>query len=67
MDSIKNSTQITVTGSNPFETKSRATALSQLSKLDTDVLTKLVELSKSSVAITQLKTNFPMIKGFLTA
>jgi hypothetical protein len=67
MDGIKNTTQITITGSNPFETKSKASALSQLSKLDTDVLTKLVELSKSPMAITQIKTNFPMIKGFLTA
>ena len=67
MDGIKKTTQITVTGSNPFETKSKASALSQLSKLDTDVLTKLVELSKSPMAITQIKTNFQMIKGFLTA
>ena len=67
MDGIKKTAQITVTGSNPFETKSKASALSQLSKLDADVLTKLVELSKSPMAITQIKTNFPMIKGFLTA
>ena len=67
MDGMKNTTQITVTGSNPFEAKAKASALSQLSKLDSDVLTKLVELSKSPMAITQIKTNFPIIKGFLTA
>jgi hypothetical protein len=67
MAGVNNSTQITVTGTNPFETKSKASALTQLSKLDLEVLTKLVELSKSPMAITQIKTNFPMIKGFLTA
>ena len=65
MDSIKNSVQITITGSNPFETKSKATALNKLSKLDTDALSKLVELSQSPKAIESLKTNFAMIKGFL--
>ncbi|WP_268846578.1 hypothetical protein [Flavobacterium aestivum] len=67
MAGINNSTQIKVTGTNPFETKSKANALSQLSKLDVEVLTKLVELSKSPMAITHIKNNFPMIKGFLSA
>ncbi|WP_268847878.1 hypothetical protein [Flavobacterium aestivum] len=67
MAGINNTSQIIVKGNNPFETKSKASALSQLSKLDLDVLTKLAELSKNPMAITQLKTNFPMIKGFLTS
>ena len=67
MGSIKQTIQLDVIAKTPFELKPKATALKELAKLDADVLTKLMELSKSPVAITQLKTNFDMIKGFLTA
>lgn len=67
MGSIKQTIQLDVIAKTPFELKPKTTALKELAKLDADVLTKLVELSKSPVAITQLKTNFDMIKGFLTA
>lgn len=67
MGSIKQTIQLDVIAKTPFELKPKTTALKELAKLDSDVLTKLVELSKSPVAITQLKTNFDMIKGFLTA
>lgn len=67
MGSIKQTIQLDVIAKTPFELKPKTTALKELAKLDSDVLTKLVELSKSPVAITHLKTNFDMIKGFLTA
>lgn len=66
MGSIKQTIQLDVIAKTPFELKPKVTALKELGKLDSDVLTKLVELSKSPVAIIQLKTNFDMIKGFLT-
>jgi hypothetical protein len=49
----------------PFELKPKTEALTALAKLDLDVLQKLSELSKSPKAISQLKNNFGMIKGFL--
>ncbi|WP_158728633.1 hypothetical protein [Flavobacterium sp. I-STPA6A] len=49
----------------PFEIKPKTEALKALAKLDLDVLQKLSELSKSPNAISQLKNNFGMIKGFL--
>lgn len=67
MGSVKQTIQIDIVIKTPFELKPKEKALKELAKLDADVLTKLVELSKSPVAITQLKTNFDMIKGFLTA
>ncbi|KFF17367.1 hypothetical protein [Flavobacterium hydatis] len=66
MGSIKNSVTIDIKTINPFEIKAKTRALTELGQLDTDVLDKLAELSKSPKAITQLKTNFPMIKGFLS-
>lgn len=57
---------LTIKANNPFETDSKTKALTQLAQLDTDILDKLAELSKSPEAIKQLKTNFRMIKGFLT-
>lgn len=66
MGSIKTKIEIDIITSTPFELKPKTDALVQLSTLDLDVLLKLAELSKSQNAITQLKTNFPMIKGFLS-
>lgn len=66
MGGIKTSVTIEIKTINPFEIKAKTNALAQLAQLDTDVLSKLAELSKSPQAITQLKTNFPMIKGFLS-
>ena len=57
--------EIDIKAGNPFETKATTTALKDLAKLDSDVLSKLAELSKNKNAIEQIKTNFPMIKGFL--
>lgn len=65
MGSIKTTIQIDIATSTPFEIRPKTNALKELSTLDNDVLEKLVELSKSKKAIEQLKTNFPMIKGFL--
>lgn len=66
MGGVNTTIQIEVTAVNPFEVKSKTTAIKDLAKLDNDVLSKLAELSKSPKAIEQLKTNFPMIKGFLS-
>lgn len=65
MGSVKNTIAIEVEINTPFELKPKTEALTELSKLDNDVLQKLAELSKSPKAINQLKTNFGMIKGFL--
>ena len=65
MASVKNTIEIEVETNTPFELKPKTEALIQLSKLDNDVLLKLAELSKNPKAITKLKTNFGMIKGFL--
>lgn len=65
MGSIKTKIEIEVTTNTPFELKPKTEALIELSKLDNEVLSKLAELVKSPKAITQLKTNFSMIKGFL--
>lgn len=65
MGGINTKIEIEVKSGNPFEIKTKTTALKDLAKLDKDVLSKLAELSKSPKAIEQLKTNFPMIKGFL--
>ncbi|MCV9929053.1 hypothetical protein OIU83_15415 [Flavobacterium sp. LS1R49] len=66
MGSINTIVTIEIKATNPFELKATTTALHQLARLDSEVLVKLAELSKSPKAITQLKTNFPMIKGFLS-
>lgn len=66
MGSIKTSVTIEIKTVNPFEIKAKTKALTELSLLDNEALGKLAELSKSPKAITQLKTNFPMIKGFLS-
>jgi hypothetical protein len=66
MGSVKQCIQIEVVAKTPFGIKPKTSAIKELAKLDTEVLTKLVELSKSKEAIKQLKTNFEMIKGFLT-
>ncbi|RUT67728.1 hypothetical protein D0817_24815 [Flavobacterium cupreum] len=66
MGSINTPIQIEIKTVNPFEIKAKTKALTDLSKLDNDVLSKLAELSKNAKAIEQLKTNFPMIKGFLS-
>ncbi|MFE3847149.1 hypothetical protein ACFX5D_04100 [Flavobacterium sp. LB3P45] len=63
---IKTKIELEITTNNPFELKPKMEALIELSKLDNEVLLKLAELSRSPKAITQLKTNFPMIKGFLS-
>jgi hypothetical protein len=57
--------EIEITINTPFEIKPKTDALTALAKLDLDVLQKLSELSKSPKAISQLKNNFGMIKGFL--
>ena len=67
MGSVKQSIQIEVVAKTPFELKPKTSAIKELTKLDAEVLIKLAELSKNKSAITQLKTNFEMIKGFLTA
>ncbi|MDL2143571.1 hypothetical protein QQY79_13655 [Flavobacterium tructae] len=66
MGSIKTTIEIELKGINPFEIKTKTKALNELAQLDNDALMKLAELSKSPKAILQLKTNFPMIKGFLS-
>lgn len=66
MGSIKTTVEIEIKAVNPFEIKAKTKALNELAQLDNDVLVKLAELSKSPKAILQLKTNFPMIKGFLS-
>lgn len=66
MGGIKTQIEIEVKAINPFEIKAKTKSLTDLAQLDNDVLTKLAELSKSPKAIEQLKTNFPMIKGFLS-
>ncbi|WP_374173892.1 hypothetical protein [Flavobacterium tructae] len=66
MGSIKTTIEIDLKAINPFEIKAKTKALNELAQLDNDVLVKLAELSKSPKAITQLKANFPMIKGFLS-
>jgi hypothetical protein len=57
--------EIEITTNTPFELKPKTEALKDLAKLDLDVLQKLSELSKRPKAISQLKNNFGMIKGFL--
>jgi hypothetical protein len=57
--------EIEITTNTPFELKPKTESLKSLAKLDLDVLQKLSELSKSPKAISQLKNNFGMIKGFL--
>jgi hypothetical protein len=66
MGGIKTQIQIEIKTINPFDIKAKTKALTDLAELDNDVLSKLAELSKSPKAIEQLKTNFPMIKGFLS-
>lgn len=66
MGSIKQKIEIEISATTVFELKPKTTALIELSKLDTDILQKLAELSRSKNAIVQMKTNFPMIKGFLS-
>lgn len=66
MGGINTKIELEITTNTPFELKPKTDALIQLSKLDNDVLLKLAELSRSPKAITQLKTNFSMIKGFLS-
>lgn len=66
MGGVNTTIEIEIKTVNPFEIKSKTTAIKDLAKLDNDVLSKLAELSKSPKAIEQLKTNFPMIKGFLS-
>ncbi len=65
MGGIKTSIQIEITTKTPFELKPKTDALKELSNLDVETLKKLVELSRSEVAIENLKSNFDMIKGFL--
>lgn len=62
---VKTTIQIDINTSTPFEIRPKTNALKELSKLDNDVLEKLAKLSKSKKAVEQLKTNFPMIEGFL--
>ncbi|OXG00013.1 hypothetical protein BC749_108155 [Flavobacterium araucananum] len=66
MGSVKTTVEIDIKTINPFEVKAKTKALNELAQLDSEVLVKLAELSKSSKAIMQIKTNFPMIKGFLS-
>ena len=66
MGGIKTKIKLEITTGNPFELKPKTDALIELSKLDNDVLLKLAELSRSPKAITQLKNNFSIIKGFLS-
>jgi hypothetical protein len=57
--------EIKIATNTHFEAKPKAQALTDLGKLDLDVLEKLVELSKKPKAIANLKNNFGMIKSFL--
>lgn len=66
MGSVIQKIEIEIKTATVFELKPKTTALIELSKLDTDILQKLAELSRSKNAIVQMKTNFPMIKGFLS-
>jgi hypothetical protein len=66
MGSIETTVTLEIKANNPFEVKTKTKALTALAELDNEALNKLAELSKSPKAITQLKTNFPMIKGFLS-
>lgn len=66
MGSLNTPIQIEVKTANLFAKEAKTKALTDLAQLDNDVLLKLAELSKSPKAIEQLKTNFPMIKGFLS-
>jgi hypothetical protein len=66
MGGLKTPIEIILKSVNPFEIKAKTKALTDLAQLDVDVLTKLAELAKSPNAVEQLKTNFPMIKGFLS-
>lgn len=66
MGSIETPITLNIKANNPFEVKAKTKALAELAELDNEALNKLAELSKSPKAITQLKTNFPMIKGFLS-
>jgi hypothetical protein len=66
MGSIETLVTLNIKANNPFEVKAKTKALTALAELDNEALNKLAELSKSPKAITQLKTNFPMIKGFLS-
>lgn len=79
MASIKTTIQIEITTKTPFEVRPKTEALKELSnqdnqtlrsvlellKLDKEAFSNLMELSKSSVAVENLKSNFDMIKGFL--
>jgi hypothetical protein len=66
MGGINTKIELQINTNTPFELKPKTDALIELSKLDNDVLLKLAELSRSPKAIMQLKTNFSMIKGFLS-
>jgi hypothetical protein len=66
MGLINTKIELEITTNTPFEVTPKKNALIDLSKLDNDLLLKLAELSRSPKAITQLKTNFSMIKGFLS-
>lgn len=66
MAGVKTLIEIEIKSVNPFELKAKTNALTDLAQLDSDVLVKLAELAKSPKAVEQLRTNFPMIKGFLS-
>ncbi len=66
MGSVIQKIEIEIKAATVFELKPKKAALIELSKLDNDVLQKLAELSRSKNAIEQLRTNFSMIKGFLS-
>jgi len=60
-------TLISVTGANEKEETARHEAFSALNELETGVLTRLAELSKSPKAVSYFKTAmmFNIVKGFL--
>ena len=62
---VETEIQIKIKTANPFEAKAKMEHLNFLSKLDTDILEKLVKLGKNNKAIQQLKDNFLMIERFL--
>lgn len=57
--------QLTIKTDNPFEARAKMEHLKELSKLNTDSLSKLAELAKNAKAITQLNNSFGFIKSFL--
>lgn len=63
--SIETQAQFKIKTQSPFEAKARIEHLMVLSRLDSQTLSKLAELSQSQKAVSQINDNFKMIKNFL--